>query len=477
MLQKIKSLSLERQLFLSFSAVSALLLMLSLGITLYFDIARQSQSIDSTISSTAAYVASMDGVEETAILSGSPPYITTGYGTHGNQRVAFHAVRDGSGSIIGFVTAAIFRADILQRSLNLVLLFSLVLGGMFGVALLLARGIVHLLKGSLRGHHPKELLDLYLQQDDLLNSIEDGLVATDLRGQVVFANDQARTLLQCGSTPLEGQPLTRFFPETGCIQVARSGQAVHNRSCVIQERQILASEVPILGENGSQGVLNVFHDKTEMRKLSDELSGARYMLDTLRFFNHEFMNKLHIILGYLQTGESQKAVQFIMNTSLVTSQSIRETADCIRVSHLCALIIGKMMHAAELGILLTVTHDSFCREEDLLLSPEDYATILGNLLENAIDELSRSHSEVREIKLSMYCRPDCNLVVCEDTGGGIAPDILPHIWDKGFSSKGEGRGFGLYLISRLVDEHGGCIELETEPGVGTCFTLTFTREE
>ena len=98
-------------------------------------------------------------------------------------------------------------------------------------------------------------------------------------------------------------------------------------------------------------------------------------------------------------------------------------------------------------------------------------------LENAIDELSRSHSEVREIKLSMYCRPDCNLVVCEDTGGGIAPDILPHIWDKGFSSKGEGRGFGLYLISRLVDEHGGCIELETEPGVGTCFTLTFTREE
>ena len=199
MLQKIKSLSLERQLFLSFSAVSALLLMLSLGITLYFDIARQSQSIDSTISSTAAYVASMDGVaemlangyptqevtgsldslhqnfpgidiiavydrnglrfyhtsrletgetfvagEETAILSGSPPYITTGYGTHGNQRVAFHAVRDGSGSIIGFVTAAIFRADILQRSLNLVLLFSLVLGGMFGVALLLARGIVHL---------------------------------------------------------------------------------------------------------------------------------------------------------------------------------------------------------------------------------------------------------------------------------------------------------------------------------------------
>ena len=301
MLHKIKSLSLERQLFLSFSAVSALLLMLSLGITLYFDIARQSQSIDSTISSTAAYVASMDGVaemlangyptqevtgsldslhqnfpgidiiavydrnglrfyhtsrletgetfvagEETAILSGSPPYITTGYGTHGNQRVAFHAVRDGSGSIIGFVTVAIFRADILQRSLNLVLLFSLVLGGMFGVALLLARGIVHLLKGSLRGHHPKELLDLYLQQDDLLNSIEDGLVATDLRGQVVFANDQARTLLQCGSTPLEGQPLTVTVKD-GTVTVTREahpGADVLNRE---QAQELLLSPLASKG--------------------------------------------------------------------------------------------------------------------------------------------------------------------------------------------------------------------------------------
>lgn len=212
--------------------------MLSLGITLYFDIARQSQSIDSTISSTAAYVASMDGVaemlangyptqevtgsldslhqnfpgidiiavydrnglrfyhtsrletgetfvagEETAILSGSPPYITTGYGTHGNQRVAFHAVRDGSGSIIGFVTAAIFRADILQRSLNLVLLFSLVLGGMFGVALLLCPWNRPSAEGLPPRAPPQGLLDLYLQQDDLLNSIEDGLVATDLRGR------------------------------------------------------------------------------------------------------------------------------------------------------------------------------------------------------------------------------------------------------------------------------------------------------
>lgn len=532
MVRHFKRLSLERQLFFSFSAVSALILVITLGLTLYFDLDRQRQSIDSTISSTAAYVASMDSVAEMLergypdeevknaldalhqnfldldviavynrnglrfyhtsrretgetfvageaadLLEGSAPYITTGYGTYGSQRRAFHAVSNQDGEIIGFVTAAIFHADILQRNRTLFLPFLFILCGVFVVALLLSRGIVLLLKGSLQGHHPAELLNLYLQQDDVLNAIEDGLVATDAQGAVVFSNDPARRLFHGDGAPLQGRRLNDFFPESDCVRVARSGQPNHNRSCVIGERQVLYSEIPIQGDEGQQGTLNVFHDKTEMRKLSDELSGARYMLDTLRFFNHEFMNKLHIILGYLQTGQTQAAIQFIMNSSLVSSQSIRETADCIRVPRLCALIIGKMMHASELGILLTVSHDSQCREEDLLLPPEDYATIIGNLLENAIEELSRSQPEIREIKLSIYCRPDCNLIICQDTGGGISPEIQARIWEKGVSSKGEGRGFGLYLVSQLVDRQGGCIELETEAGEGSCFTITFTREE
>lgn len=235
--------------------------------------------------------------------------------------------------------------------------------------------------------------------------------------------------------------------------------------------------MPILGENGSQGVLNVFHDKTEMRKLSDELSGARYMLDTLRFFNHEFINKLHIILGYLQTGESQKAVQFIMNTSLVTSQSIRETGG------LYPGVPPVRPHHREDDARRRAGHPAH-RNPRQLLPGGGPAPLPGGLCHHPGQPVGKRHRRAQPKpqrgagdQAVHVLPPDCNLVVCEDTGGGIAPDILPHIWDKGFSSKGEGRGFGLYLISRLVDEHGGCIELETEPGVGTCFTLTFTREE
>ena len=63
------------------------------------------------------------------------------------------------------------------------------------------------------------------------------------------------------------------------------------------------------------------------------------------------------------------------------------------------------------------------------------------------------------------------------TGRGIQPELLDHIFEKGVSSKGENRGTGLFLVHELMEEYGGTIDIDTEPGEGTCFTLTFTRKE
>ena len=531
-MKRLKRLPLEKQIFFSLIGVSLTLLLLNVGLMLYWNMDRQMENWDKTIRSAAAYIADLDEVREMlergypdpqvtrqldtlsehiedldviliydasglrfyytdrlesgetvlegdqeAVLSGSEPYITTGYGTYGPQRQAFHGVTNSQGQVIGFVVASIFTADILAQNRMLLLYALLVLAAVSLVGLGLSRGMVNVLKSSLRGLHPYELLELYLRKGDILNAIEDGLVATDRQGKVIFSNRAAWELLGMEEEALRGRPLEQVFPDSRCARVAAAGQPTHNRSCVIGERQVLASEVPILGENGTDGVLSVFHDKTEMYKLSDELSGTKYMLDTLRFFNHEFMNKLHVILGYLQTGEPDKAASFIMSTSLVSSQSIRSTADSIRVSRICALVIGKMMHAAEQGIRLTVAPDSACRQEDLLLPEEDCAAIVGNLLENAIEELARSQREMREVRLGLYCRPDCNVIVCEDTGGGILPELQDHIFEKGVSSKGENRGLGLCLIHQLVERYHGTIDVMTEAGAGTCFTLTFTRPE
>ena len=103
--------------------------------------------------------------------------------------------------------------------------------------------------------------------------------------------------------------------------------------------------------------------------------------------------------------------------------------------------------------------------------------MVGNLLENAIEELAKGGGELLEIKLGLYCRPDCNIIVCEDTGRGIDQAVREHIFEKGVSTKGEGRGLGLPLVQQIVESHNGTIDIVTEAGAGSCFTLTFTRQE
>jgi len=531
MFPKFRKLSLERQLFFSFLAISVFLLLLSSGITLSLNITRQKKEIDKSISSVASYIASMDSVvqmltigypdeaavkeldslhenfpdlnviviydtnglrfyhtdrqqtgeslmdgEEKAILAGSPPYITTGFGTRGPQRRAFHAITGKDGTIIGFVMASVFTTYISDQVEALVPAYLIVMLFMLAASVILSHGIVRILRTSLMGHHPHELLELYLQQDSVLNAMDEGIIASDKTGTVVFANQSAMALFP-SLDAITGLPLKELFNETAVEEIVKSGVPVTAGSCQLSGHPLIYSELPIGSLPDIQGVLTIFNDRSEIESLSDELSGARAMLDTLRAFNHEFLNKLHVILGYLQTGQTDQAITFITNSSLVSSQAIRQTADCLRVSQICALVIGKMMHAAELGILLSVTPDSRCMNKDLLLPMDSYITIIGNLLENAIEELSMGGGDIKEISLGIHMTDQCSIITCEDTGRGIPPDLLPVIYELGVSSKGENRGTGLFLIHQIVEMNQGEIVIDTEPGEGTCFTLTFTRKE
>lgn len=278
---------------------------------------------------------------------------------------------------------------------------------------------------------------------------------------------------------MEGRPLTELLPDTRHDMILRGAKAEAHRSWRVGGHSVLASEIPIRDSAAApvQGVLTILYDRTEMLHMSDQLFGARSMIEALRAYNHEFSNKLHVILGYLQSGDSQKAMRFILNSNLISGQLICRTADQIRVSELCALIIGKMIHAAERGISLTLAGDSGCIDQDLLLPVSDMMTIIGNLLENAIEELGSGALELREIKFGLYCRPDCNIIVCEDTGRGISDAVFQRMYENGFSTKGEYRGTGLFTVNRIVLQYGGKIEIETEPGEGTAFTVTFVRED
>ena len=523
--------TLERSLFWSFMLVSILVVLFSLGATLYFDMTRQRKDMDAAISGTAAYIASMpevvsmleagypapqvresldslcahlpnisvavvcdkDGLrffhtdrqktgesyvdgEEAAILQGAPPYITTGYGTMGTQRRAFHAVYGAQNEIIGFVMVSVFTGVISAHLRGILLLHLMIFLTMLLVGVLLSHAILAYLRKTLMGLGPEELLSRYLRQDEVLGAVSEGIIASDADGTVLFVNAAARQILG-EDGPVEGRPLLELLPDTRHSMVLRGAKAEDHRSWMVGGHSVLASEIPIRGGTAApvQGVLTILYDRTEMLNMSDQLFGAKSMLEALQAYNHEFSNKLHVILGYLQSGDTQRAMRFILNSNLISGQRICQTADQIRVSELCALIIGKMLHAAERGISLTLAGDSGCIEQDLLLPVGDMMTVIGNLLENAIEALGGAADRLCEIKLGLYCRPDCNIIVCEDTGRGISDAVFEKMYENGFSTKGAYRGTGLFTVSRIVSQYGGKIEVETEPGEGTAFTVTFVR--
>lgn len=417
------------------------------------------------------------GDDEAAILQGAPPYITVAEGTLGRQRRAFHAVTDEQGVIIGFVMVSIFTESIavLQRQIFAtyggMALFLLILGLWF------VRYMMRRLKTTFMGFQPEEFRMMYMERSGVLDVLEEGILAVNREGNVILMNAAARKLLDVPDHIREGEPLHRVFPGSRLLHTLKSGHQETNVSMRIGNNHVITSRLPLIEKDGVAGAISIFRDRTEAMKMAEELSGTRDMLDALRTFNHEFMNKLHVILGYLQVGEIDAAKEYITHTTLISSQAVKEVTNQIRVSRLAALIIGKMMRASELGIQLKLKKDSLCTKDALFFPMDCYVTIIGTLLENAIEELNRIDFHVKEIELGIYCsKEEYNMIVCEDTGGGIPETIRAHIFEQGVSGKGDNRGTGLTLLKDITERYHGSITVETETGEGTCFTVTFTNE-
>jgi sensor histidine kinase regulating citrate/malate metabolism len=117
-------------------------------------------------------------------------------------------------------------------------------------------------------------------------------------------------------------------------------------------------------------------------------------------------------------------------------------------------------------------------ENSRYLSTTELVTVVGNLLESAIEAADASPLEdLRAISLQITEDEKGLLIMVSDTGDGIEPENLPHIFERGFSTKAAtGRGVGMCRIRDIVESHGGTIDVDTEPGSGTTFTIIISQK-
>ena len=326
-------------------------------------------------------------------------------------------------------------------------------------------GLVRVLKRILFGLEPYEISALFEQRQAMLQSLREGVLAVDIHGRVTMINHAAREILLLPSgkqTENASEPLLASLRDVSKTGVARQDQEI---SC--NGRLLLCNMVPVKSQNRVIGAISTFRDKTEISQLMQRIDGMVNYVDALRAHTHEFMNKLHVILGLLNIKRYDKLEEYILQTAHNYQTDIGTIQSKVKSPVIAGFLLGKIHRAKEAGITLTLADE--CQIPDTA-NEEQVAvlvTVLGNLIENALDAMEGQPEG--EITLLLHYQNGWLSCEVSDDGPGIDPVQLEAIFTKGFSTKGENRGVGLFLARQQIQNLGGDITVESEPGVFTQF--------
>lgn len=388
----------------------------------------------------------------------------------GERTVAAHApILADDGSLIGLALAEQTYPTLWERLTDAAadLALFLGLGALLGVlgSVLVSR----LLKRRTQGLAATEIAMLADHRQALLHSIREGVVAVGTDGRVTMMNDAARATLGLAGDPV-GRPVEALGldPQVAAL-LAGSGpdgadQEVQDAVALVGEQVVVFNRRSASAGGRGIGTVTTLRDRTELVSLQSQLSSNLSISDTLRAQTHEFSNQLHTISGLVQLGEYDEV------RSLVGTLTRRraELSDFVtsRITDLgvAALVLAKASVAAERGVRLELTEDSALPALDAADSA-DLTTVLGNLVDNAVDACS-GHPEA-EVTVSLQAGASFLHVEVADNGPGVPEELRGAIFVRGYSTKPEvlgGRGIGLPLVRLICAQRGGSIEVHHRDG-------------
>ncbi len=325
-------------------------------------------------------------------------------------------------------------------------------------------GLVRVLKKIMFGLEPYEISSRFEQRQAMLQSLKEGVIAVDSQGRVTLINHAARQMLLSPGPGGESQHAPLL---TGLREVLESGSAILDREIGCNGRLLLCNTVPIRSQKRLIGAVSTFRDKTEISLLMQRLDGMVNYVDALRQHTHEFMNKLHVILGLAQIKQFDKLESYILQTAQHYQADIGDIQHKIKSPVIAGFMLGKINRAKELGHTLVLAPESQVPDNSDERQVTVLITLLGNLIENALDAMGTTPEG--EIGVLLHYQQGTLSVEVSDDGPGIPPQIVAQIFTKGFSTKGDNRGVGLFLVKQQTEQLGGSVSVESEPGVFTQF--------
>ena len=410
-------------------------------------------------------------------------YIVNTNGPSGAQRRAYSALYSETGEYLGFIMVIILTEHVNENITQIITTYAILAVVAIVIELFITSRISKSIKNSLLGYEPDTISAMYLVRDNILESLKEGVIAVDKNGTILFTNNSAVKMLDKSSTA------TEFIGKN--IEQIKNGNVIKTvlngseKEFGIQGQRmdgtdVIIDRIPIKHEEDPIDTICILHDRAEYTKLMEDLAGTRYLVDSMRANNHDFTNKLHVILGLIQMEMYDQATSYIENITMVQRASISKIMNCISEPALAALLIGKTARAAELNVKFTLRDGSHFSNTDMHIPTEVLITVIGNLIENAFESMNAKEpnpSNPNELIIGLFSKEDSILITVDDTGLGISEENKQRIFENGFSTKGENRGTGLYQVKTMVENLGGLITVDSQENVGTSFFVYFSKEK
>lgn len=348
------------------------------------------------------------------------------------------------------------------------------------------------------------LAELQVLHEDIVQSVASGLITFGRDGAVTTVNRTTEALCGASQETLKGVPWERVFEQAPSFTqtweaLTRPGQAPARFEARLIGRT--GARIPV-GVSVSflrrgQGVICAFQDFTEIKRMEERVRHADRLAAIGRFaagLAHEIRNPIASIRGSVEVlresldppGDDRRLMEIVLRESDRLDGIIAEFLEFSRPKGLARAETDLVGLLEEILLLLghqVPTETRIVREYDeptvkASVDPGQIRQALWNLCRNALEAMPHGGELRVAVRGEAADLPQGRWVEIgvEDTGVGIAPEHLPHIFEPFYTTRTQGTGLGLAIVHRIVEDHGGEVRVESRPGAGTRVSLLIPRE-
>jgi len=371
----------------------------------------------------------------------------------------------GHGRLIGQVSVGFLTATVAGQAARTLPELAAYFLAVLALGVLAALGLTRRLKRQTFGLELREIAAMLQEREAMLHGIREGVLGYDKNERIVLANDFARQLLDLPAD-FVGRSLRGVVPPGRLADVV-TGEVEGSDLLVLQgDRVLAANRMPIRHERRRHlGWVVTFQDRTESEALKRQLDDAIGLTETLRAQSHEFANRLHTLVGLVELGRYDEAIQFVTDVSAARADLTERLQASIPDAKLVALILAKVSLADERDVQLRVMDDSYVGAP--IGDVSEVLTVVGNLIDNAIDAAAQG-SRPRWVELTIVAADHDLLVRVRDSGPGVPHEMREAIFMDGVTTKssatGARRGLGLALVRQVVESRSGMISVGHDGG-------------